>query len=61
MILVRTVPAGPRTAAAGGRPQAGLEDEEKVVTVIMAAAGVDLRSQAGGPARELFSPDRRDG
>jgi hypothetical protein len=39
----------------------GLEDEEEVVTVTMAAAGVDLRSQAGGPAHELFSLDRRDG
>jgi hypothetical protein len=40
MILVRTVPAGPRTAAAGGRPQAGLEVVEKLLTTSIHSAWI---------------------
>jgi hypothetical protein len=57
----RRVVAGARTAAGGGRPQAGLEDVEKVLTAIMAGAGGELRGQAGAPSREPFWLDRHDG
>jgi hypothetical protein len=44
MILVRTVPAGPRTAAAGGRPQAGLEFVEKLLTTKLTSTDTTERN-----------------
>jgi hypothetical protein len=52
---------GGRGRPRSGRPQAGLEDVEKVLTAIMAGAGGELRGQAGAPTREPFWLDRHDG